>query len=82
MKARVLVTWSPLGFCLDISSLYYTWYLNRIDASFRRQQLRLKRLSESPDKNHTFKPQLIARNESASSKLPVGARAGGAAALP
>eukprot|EP00752_Nemacystus_decipiens_P005609 g5077.t1 len=43
---------------------------------------RQKRQSGSPDKNHTFKPQLISNTESATSKLPPGARVGDASAKP
>lgn len=44
------------------------------------QQTRQKRQSGSPDKNHTFKPQLVGSTEGTTSKLPAGARVGDASA--
>lgn len=43
-------------------------------------QTRQRRQSGSPDKNHTFKPQLVSSTDGATSKLPAGARVGDASA--
>ncbi|CAM9373377.1 unnamed protein product [Ectocarpus fasciculatus] len=56
------------------------WAKQRQERIKRALQARQKRQSGSPDKNHTFKPQLLSSTDGARSKLPPGARVGDASA--
>ncbi|CAM9450519.1 unnamed protein product, partial [Sphacelaria rigidula] len=57
------------------------WARQRQERIKRASQLREKRQSGTPDRNHTFKPQLQANLDGAVSKLPLGAKVGDAAGL-
>ncbi|CAM9898361.1 unnamed protein product, partial [Choristocarpus tenellus] len=51
------------------------WARERKERIKRASELRKQRKSGSPDSNHTFKPQLQAKNDGATSRLPEGAKA-------
>ncbi|CAM9480827.1 unnamed protein product, partial [Scytosiphon promiscuus] len=58
------------------------WAKERQERIKRALQARQQRQSGSPDKNHTFKPQLLGGTSGVISKLPAGARVGDASAKP